>query len=658
MAEILPGDFGVGRDGRPTRVRSINDCGVHDVFRLTFSDGTNVECSPNHLWTVEKVWGRRETLTLRAHEIAADFVYQSPGGQIHYRYRVPVCAPVEFGRAEKLALDPYLVGALLGNGSLASGTARFGGAEPEIVEAFRNLLPVGVVVGKSHRYSYNIVDPDCRGKRQGSRARTVLVNAGIWGNRSPDKFIPDVYKFAAPEHRLSVLQGLLDTDGSATGGAASFCTTSRRLADDVRFLAQSLGGSATLNVKPDRRGYRDSYAVHVALPPGMRPFRLSRKLEKMKVRRHPADRTIVAMEVVDRRPVKCISVEAEDGLYLTDNFVVTHNSAFIQHQHLIEASLSQTTNCRVDLSTPNGLGNLFEQNRHSGRIPVFTFHWADDPRKSEAWYEKQKRDLSPVVVAQEIDIDYTASVERIIVPHSWVLSAIDAHAKLGVALTGARVAALDVADEGMDTNAVCGGYGVLVDTLEEWSGQGDNIFGSTERAFWICDEHDYQTLLYDADGLGAAVRGDGSVINQRRRLQGQREISVLPFRGSAQPVRPESQDVAGRKNKDFFLNLKAQGWWSLRQRFERTHLWVTQGIACKPEDIISLSSGLSNVMKLANELSQPTYWINGVGKLQVDKMPDGAKSPNLADAVMMRYAPRTSAVIVTDAALATMSRRA
>lgn len=84
-------------------------------------------------------------------------------------------------------------------------------------------------------------------------------------------------------------------------------------------------------------------------------------------------------------------------------------SAFYEHADAIDAALSQTSNCKIDVSTPNGNGNAFYRKRHGGKIPVFAFHWTQDPRKDETWYKKQKDTLDPVIVAQEIDIDYNAS---------------------------------------------------------------------------------------------------------------------------------------------------------------------------------------------------------------------------------------------------------
>jgi phage terminase large subunit len=321
-------------------------------------------------------------------------------------------------------------------------------------------------------------------------------------------------------------------------------------------------------------------------------------------------------------------------------------SAFLERPMLTEASLSATTNCRIDLSSVNGMDNPFAQKRHAGKIEVFVFDWRDDPRKSDAWYAKQLNELDPVVVAQEIDRNYTASKEGILIPQAWVQSAIDAHVKLGIVPTGERLGALDVADEGRDKNAFATKHGVVLRTIEEWSGKGDDIFGTVQRAFGLADAHGLASFLYDADGLGAGVRGDARVINEGRPNA---PIEVEQFRGSGSvidpdgpipTVNPQRRDGKERTNKDFFANRKAQAWWALRVRFQLTHRAVTEGGEYDADEIVSLSSDLADLAKLTVELSQPTYSLNGAGKVVVDKAPDGSKSPNLADSVMIVYAPR------------------
>ncbi|MGX9277407.1 TerL protein [Pantoea ananatis] len=339
--------------------------------------------------------------------------------------------------------------------------------------------------------------------------------------------------------------------------------------------------------------------------------------------------------------------EAGDGIGRGDrtSFYIVDESAFLERPYLVDASLSATTNCRQDISTPNGMANSFAERRHSGKVDVFTFHWRDDPRKDDAWYKKQCEELDAVTVAQEIDINYSASVEGVLIPSTWVQAAVDAHIKLGIQPTGQRMGALDVADEGKDTNAFTSRHGFLLEDIEEWSGKGDDIFGTVQRAFSICDQRRLEMYRFDSDGLGAGARGDARVINEQRKERRERQITATPYRGSGSPANPEDEAVPGeygqqgRLNKDFFANAKAQGWWRLRTLFRNTWRAVEEKMPFSPDEIISISGAMPLKNKLIVELSQPTYSVNGVGKIVVDKKPDGTKSPNLADSAMIAYAP-------------------
>lgn len=346
-----------------------------------------------------------------------------------------------------------------------------------------------------------------------------------------------------------------------------------------------------------------------------------------------------------------ISGEAGDNIGRGDRTSITivDEAAYLERPQLIDASLSATTNCRIDVSSANGRANSFAEKRHSGKISVFTFHWRDDPRKDDAWYAKQCAELDPVTVAQEIDINYNASVEGVLIPSIWVNAAIDAHIKLGIEPTGTNEGALDIADEGRDKCAYAGARGILLNYLEEWSGKDSDTFATIQRAFASADNCGHKIFKYDADGMGALVRGDARVINESRPG---RSLMVLAFRGSGEVWRPESEDVKGRKNKDYFANRKAQAWFSLRKRFRDTYRAVIEGATdYDPNEIISLDSTLPMIGKLLGELSQPTYSINGTGKIIVDKAPDGVKSPNLADAVMMRFATIARPMVISDDAI-------
>jgi phage terminase large subunit len=317
-------------------------------------------------------------------------------------------------------------------------------------------------------------------------------------------------------------------------------------------------------------------------------------------------------------------------------------SAFIERPQLIEASLASNTDCRIDVSTPNGRTNSFATKRHSGRIPVFTFRWLDDPRKNfpgSTWYQRQVETLDPVTLAQEVDLSYDASTEGILISAAWIHAAIDAHRKLGIEVTGGKYASLDVADEGKDRNCFAGRHGILLKHLQSWSGRGSDIFQTVVKTINLCDEHDYPGFDFDSDGLGAGCRGDAVQVNAKRREAGKSEIEASPFRGSAAVFDPDGSLVEGRTNKDYFQNLKAQSYWALHLRFRATYRAVVEGMPYNPDEIISLDPGLEELNSLVVELSQPTFEKSAVGKILINKTPDGAASPNLADAVMIAYCP-------------------
>lgn len=326
------------------------------------------------------------------------------------------------------------------------------------------------------------------------------------------------------------------------------------------------------------------------------------------------------------------------SMYLKDE------SAFLRNGNAVDAALSQNTRCVIDLSSVNGPYNAFAKKRHSGKVPVFTFHWRDDPRKDDAWYAGEVARLDPIIVAQEIDLDYSASRPGVVIPAAWVQSAIGILDHLGLGATGAQYGALDVADEGRDKNAFAHRKGVALLGVEQWSGKGSDIYHTTAHAMQRCDELGLTHFWYDADGLGAGVRGDARVLNEQRG-QGSTRIVAEAWRGSGEVIDPDKMAVApaskgggGRTNRDFFANRKAQGWWHLRARFQNTHR-AREGLPYDPDMLIHIPADIPERVALVSELSQPTYALNGVGKIVIDKVPDGMPSPNLADAVMILYAP-------------------
>ncbi|MDA8120763.1 MAG: TerL protein [Gammaproteobacteria bacterium] len=364
------------------------------------------------------------------------------------------------------------------------------------------------------------------------------------------------------------------------------------------------------------------------------------------------DKDSLYMRMIFRATGSSITGEAGDNIGRggRKSIFLVDESAHLEHPELVDASLIANTDCRIDLSSVNGMDNSFARRRHSGNYPVFTFHYRDDLRKDDEWRERKQATTDTITWNAEYELDYLASREGVIIPPAHVQAAIDAHKKLGIKPSGAKEGALDVADEGKDLNAFAARHGILVTHCESWRGKGSFLHETAERAYLIADELLLESFCYDAEAMGAGIRSDVERINQRRAKERLRKVKVNPYRGSAEVFNPGAI-VPGteRTAKDMFQNFKAQSHWELKRRFAETARAVLEGAEdYDPELIISIDSAIPDLSKLCIELSQAQWKISATGKLMVDKKPEGAASPNMADSIVMLMAPRARAMRISD----------
>lgn len=339
-------------------------------------------------------------------------------------------------------------------------------------------------------------------------------------------------------------------------------------------------------------------------------------------------------------------------------------SAHYARPDLIEASLGDNTNVQVDFSSVNGLGNVFHRRREAGEIwepgqplvsgkaNVFILDWHDHPGKDEEWYctrrDKAIREGLLHKFKQEVDRDYAASVEGLIIKAEWVKAAIDAHKKLGFDDSGTYSGGLDVSDgETGDTNALAIFKGVVLRAADDWGSV--DTGATTRRAVEQCRDLDID-LQYDCIGVGSGVKAEANRLADTIGDDGlpllPEGISLIPWSASAsvldpdEPVNPDDRDSP--TNKDMFLNLKAQAWWMVARRFEKTYRAIEEGIDYDPAELISIDSTIPRVRQIEKELSQPTIKRHtNSGKMLIDKKPEGTKSPNLGDAIIMAAFPLT-----------------
>jgi len=362
------------------------------------------------------------------------------------------------------------------------------------------------------------------------------------------------------------------------------------------------------------------------------------------------------MKIVNPETGATITGEAGDNIGRGGRKLIyfKDESAHYERPEKIEAALADNTNCQIDISSVNGLGNVFHRRREAGeewqpsqplakdRVNVFVMDWRDHPAKDQDWYDqrrsKAESDGLLHVFAQEVDRDYSAAVAGVIIPSAWVSSAIDAHIRLGFDDGGGWRAALDVADEGADKHALAIAKGSVVHSVEDW-GSGD-VGEATRKAI---DDLRGRTveLQYDCIGVGAGVKSEANRLAGEEKLPN--GISFAPWSASASPLNPDEHFIPRDKesplNRDFFANLKAQAWWELRGRFERTHKAVTESEQHDPDTMISLPSNMPGLATLRKELSQATRGRTGALKMIVNKTPEGTRSPNKADALVMAFWP-------------------
>lgn len=330
---------------------------------------------------------------------------------------------------------------------------------------------------------------------------------------------------------------------------------------------------------------------------------------------NPENGSVIAGEAGDN-----IGRGGRSSIYFKDE------SAFYERPERIDAALSQNSDVKIDISTPNGNGNPFYQKRFSGKIDIFTMNWRDDPRKDDDWYRKQCDTLDPVTVAQEIDIDYSASVENICIPAIWVSAAVN----YALPKEGKKFAGYDVADEGGDFFALVKRHGNFVYHVEKWK-EGTTT-QSTRKVYFDCTADKVDTINYDSIGVGAGAKGEFAELNTDLKI----DISGIGVGDSAgSGMYRETEKL----KTDMFLNLKAFLWWDMRLRFKRTYE-VKNGLSdYPPEELISIP----NDTELISELSQPKYKFAESGKIQIESKQDmkkrGIKSPNKADALMLSFAP-------------------
>jgi len=332
-------------------------------------------------------------------------------------------------------------------------------------------------------------------------------------------------------------------------------------------------------------------------------------------------------------------------------------SAHLERPDLIDASLSANTNIRIDVSSVNGMGNPFYRRRHNGSVPVFIFDWRQDPRKSQEWYDKQCGDYEPHIIAQEIDRDYTASVEGICIPGKWVMAAQEIARLIDIPASAVGRGGLDVGAGGTGKSSFVARFGPIVHDPISWGDPNTTV--TAIKSVELAKAAGVEAVYYDTVGVGKGVAStlaldptvdsegaDAATGTAQRRAaqQAGRKLKIPTYAVNTGQEPTHAIWPDGKRSREKFANLKAELWWIMRDRFQKTYE-VVQFIKKKDDghmhpldELIVLPPRSFN---LASQLSQVKVMQTQGGKLIMESKKQldsrGIKSPDEAEALSLTF---------------------
>ena len=352
MKDVKVGDKVYGEDGELHSVTGVYPQGVLDIWEVKFSDGSSVECSKDHLWTVRINSKSKDinkgiyTKTLEdiMNNETLKYGTKTNPSKNGWNIFIPMCKPLNFSK-KTLPVDPYVLGCLIGDGGFTQNPIQFYNIEKDVLNKFQSRLPDGLVlVDKGNGKDYRIRDD--KKIEKSNRLTKEIDGLGLKNLNSHNKFIPEIYKMSSVDDRIELLTGLIDTDGEIRGGAYEYSTASERLIKDVQFVVNSLGGTMSYSERNTKYTNKDgtrtsksfkSYRAYIKMPKDIKIFSSEKHNKKFKEARLNPYRSIRSIKYVGKKECQCIMVDNPSRLYLTNNCITTHNTTLIAQTCVLEA---------------------------------------------------------------------------------------------------------------------------------------------------------------------------------------------------------------------------------------------------------------------------------------------------------------------------------
>jgi phosphate starvation-inducible protein PhoH len=335
MGDLTCDDYVYNDNGYPTAVVGIFPQGKKQVYTVEFDDGSSTECCDDHLWFTQTLSDRDHRERIPGFRKQNKRIKKPKAGSVkslseirkslkttsgRLNHYIPITAPVEFEHKDFL-IHPYLLGSLIGDGSITNYVG-FATADIESLNLLNRIVDQDYTFTYRAAYDYSLVKKSRNAKP--NIYKEELTRLGLFGKKSEDKFIPAEYLLGSKQQRINLLQGLMDTDGTTDGHCLKFCTVSEQLKENFVELVQSLGGVCTCKLKQTQG--QDAWFIYPKLDLD-KPFRLKRKLNKyIKRSKYPVIRRIKSVIKSRVTECQCIKVAADNSRYITNDYIVTHNT--------------------------------------------------------------------------------------------------------------------------------------------------------------------------------------------------------------------------------------------------------------------------------------------------------------------------------------------
>jgi hypothetical protein len=322
MGKLKVGDKVIGSDGSPTTITGVFPQGEQDVYQINMSDKTYTHSTLDHLWAVQtgSHKTRKSGFVVKTLEELRNDLKTSQG---YNKWYLPIVSPIQY-EEKSFPIPPYSLGVILGDGGITKPEVIISTKDIDILKRVSDECKIGYKYRSGCEYNLTNNERNKKGNNT-NHLVTALREFGLIGTKSDKKFIPDEYLYGSVEQRIDLMRGLMDTDGyCCKQGIGHFTTTSRVMAEQFKRLCQSLGLTTHVRTKKSEQ-YLDSYNIRVNAP--FNPFWISRKAYKFnKYATQGRTKSIESVEYIGRAVCQCISVDAFDSLYVTRDYILTHNT--------------------------------------------------------------------------------------------------------------------------------------------------------------------------------------------------------------------------------------------------------------------------------------------------------------------------------------------